>query len=487
MAGQPADSTERLAQDIDDMAEVLETVIDAVVCKITARIGDLKKHRNRIVPRLHQLPVELFDSIIVHFASLSPHDFQYLPLLGQLRTVCSMWAVRILSNKVLWADIRKEDMHDGNPNKLRKLLERSGSMPLTLQISLDPQVASGAATIIPHAYRLQHAHIDGHCDEVQKLLSQPMPMLESLVIGSQTARDNQSIRNLLGGYGPRLRTLKTSYLLDLPTTDLSLLMDLRELGLYRGSGSVNQNSTRPTLMLQMAVACPQLESLHISYLTKRSTPFVRVEPVTLPHLKSLWLSGSTRSLALLLKAIIAPDCRSYHISDVEGYPDWMNGEEHLRTVLRHCCAFFDERGMTIKVNGWALVLKAYDGQTSTQVEIKNQYIKSGAMLLKLAAEATKIVRLDVSVNLLSSTHWNTFWRRPEDTAGVQELAIRPGTAPEVEMQKLKDLLKPRCQLPATVTPLRRLQVLADGRWEDRLEQVVLALEAESATTAVVTH
>lgn len=367
---------------------------------------------------------------------------------------------------------------------LERLLERSGCAPLTVQLDGSPSLI--ATPFISHAGRLQHLQIGDDSTGAVELMTRPMPVLESLTLGAR--RGHQSfphIRNFLGGSAPQLRSIKTDKMLSLASADPPILSRLQDLDLYHIQNK-DQGDATPSIITNILASCVSLKSLHITYLAPSSTSLMERpnSTVTLPTLETLHITGDAWPVAEFLKAIVPSYCSLRQISEV--HRSWSFQTQRLPNLMRISSSFVScNQGICIRVEDRRFCMQAYDAGPLPSIEIIRESTDLMQLLpLAIREAACKIIRIEIHGSLLRTP----FFKQVTDTMpAIEEVAFRTTQSYGITIEDMKKVVyasrrHARTQSPAT--SLRCLQVWKGDRWEEKLEEVIRALDANNVAMVI---
>ncbi|EAU91269.1 hypothetical protein CC1G_06904 [Coprinopsis cinerea okayama7 len=277
-----------------------EDLLDAQIIHTKAHLHQLRSHRQELTSQLARLkasvsavgriPPELW-SVIFQYAM--PEDQVYIrpsvrngPLL--FCQVCSYWRGIAISTSHLWNSLsitRKE----GSASLAKLWLQRSGSLPLSIEISVSPHMEPAQyyrtlATLLSFSERWYRLRLNLTEHLVRSVLSTPMPTLEILEFGSNHAI---SSLHLAPQFAPKLRSVS---LLTVPLDPTPLNLPWNQIVHFSSRCWADMQSH-----LDVLKRCPDLEKCRIHLLHAQCPSMDSTAPLVLQNLKSMEIVAFTGS------------------------------------------------------------------------------------------------------------------------------------------------------------------------------------------------
>ncbi|KAG8955831.1 hypothetical protein FRC04_006277 [Tulasnella sp. 424] len=304
-----------------------EISIKAQITVLETAIKVLRKKNNAQAP-VHQLPLELFSTIIFH----SLPGEQVVMRVLELERVSTYWWDHIRSSPQLWAF--------AEPGRFLALaLKRSGNVPLEV---LHPSVWRTAEEAEEFAYCAgEHSHrwrvirySGPYLSCLAPYLENALPLIETIELGSPIL-DPHPISIVAG---PRLRHFTVH---QVNTTLPALHPSLSNLQTLRIDYPSN-HTTPWTDIRDVLVLCSSLEELHLSGLGTSNDADLEYsgDPIVLRRLKTMDLEAVGDSvLSPLVQAVRAPLLETCFM-DVQGtsqpvIPRLQGVDSLLSTVIRN--------------------------------------------------------------------------------------------------------------------------------------------------------
>lgn len=236
-----------------------------------ARIYQYRYYRNKVVPAIARLPVEIFSEILTLSVPVEGWDIERLRNLGR---VSKLWKEVVLSTPKLWAVVVPPDLlfpEKAEEEKATKerwrhdvlfALRQSRNVPLTVlchTYGLNPN-QHYLDLIRPLASRWEAVDVRLHgppSDQLIAVLSQPAPILERLKVVFR--KEESEIRKIVLSYSERLRHVY----IDNASLSWNIVGGLRTLHLSRIRFDTLQPNLRLPELLHVLQSSPALESLKL--------------------------------------------------------------------------------------------------------------------------------------------------------------------------------------------------------------------------------
>ena len=163
--------------------------------------------------QIDKLPPETLAAIFVHLSKQQPDSpgrssSYFVEDLLSITHVCRFWRQVAINAPELWTEITMK-----NPEAVEAFLERSGAVPLNVDLHLGPGTEPPCGileAVAPHSHRFRRFSIfappEAHYDPFAAFTG-PAPLLERLEINYPV---DSPPRSLFGGQTPRLRELVIS-------------------------------------------------------------------------------------------------------------------------------------------------------------------------------------------------------------------------------------------------------------------------------------
>lgn len=290
--------------------EHLRQRIDQEIAQLRHTMRTLITHRNVLAPCL-RLPVELLSEIfILNATTLHPDDLSWL----HVASVCQYWRSVAINTPRLWTRISFK----AEP-WVTLLLERSKTMPLTVQLDLCARQfdyrCSGFGLVGKSMHRVRRLTIDsgemrGTVHMLWRLMTYPAPLLESFVFYNPPPTRSAAISHVPSLFGNECPSLKRVELHRCTWCWATSLFTHTVTHLTLNGQDVPMRTTVDDILGALD-RMPNLESLNLIQITP-DIPWFFVPAsaqghlVRLPRLKSLTIDALALSCAILLYHICFP-------------------------------------------------------------------------------------------------------------------------------------------------------------------------------------
>jgi len=302
---------------------VTDEEIDASRCLTRFLISS----RNAHAP-ISSLPPELLARIF-HFSALVEPPWSGMRKLGWIGVthVCQRWRQIALDDSTLWARIVGDSP---SAEWISEALVRARDAPLRFDIAGTPRpkVLSKFLPHMSHTRILRLPRLSKHdYHMVRDICALEAPVLEYFELG---ILDTSLITcgpgmTLFNGHAPKLRSLITNITIPWSLIPRGQLTQLRITSTWTSTPGILSRYD-PNQLFDLLINCPELKILYLKFCLPSVLPQVSLgEPIHLPRLSRLSLSGSTSCVTNFLKTLKLPSSatlRLYCISeDPSTYPD----------------------------------------------------------------------------------------------------------------------------------------------------------------------
>ncbi|KAJ7617444.1 hypothetical protein DFH06DRAFT_1306823 [Mycena polygramma] len=336
-----------------EIAEIKQRILQprAEIERIDRKIAQLKARRRKLsqyvadhealISPIRQLPSDVIGEI---FMACIPSDqnpvmsAQTAPLL--LGRICSEWRAITLSTPRLWSSIHiaeppeslPQHVQDGCLQLVKVWLARSGGLPLSISFHRTPSASPASSvfdTVMSFSPRWKHISLTGPVSETGINLSRTaVPLLQTIAISRYAAGNGPTgpeTHDFFRGVNVRTVSLGTNtnpIQLPLPWSQLTTLNLDRYYDPY-GMSPVQIDLSSSTA-LRILAECGSLRECSLSLSSEAEETVDAPSSVELPHLVSLKISASSRSVLQPddpLDRLLLPQLRSFILKGYHRDPD----------------------------------------------------------------------------------------------------------------------------------------------------------------------